>query len=94
MRILSLVKLESLLMLLSCAIFSYTCAMLCPPFRTIRLCNEECVVNGVTVKPGVQVYIPIYDVHMNPEIYPDPEKFIPERYSQIFISNTITAQSS
>ena len=47
--------------------------------RTLRLCNEECVVNGVTIKPGVQVFVPIYDIHMNPDIYPEPEKFIPER---------------
>jgi cytochrome P450 len=47
---------------------------------TNRLCNKDCVINGVSIKAGMQVFIPIYDVHRDPEVWPEPEKFIPERW--------------
>ena len=57
----------------------YMCSYVSSPNRTIRLCNEDCVIKGVTIKKGVQVLIPMYDIHKDPEIWPEPDKFIPER---------------
>ncbi|XP_023717578.1 cytochrome P450 9e2-like [Cryptotermes secundus] len=34
-----------------------------------------------TLKPGDSVYIPIYALHHDPDYFPDPEKFDPERFS-------------
>jgi cytochrome P450 len=47
----------------------------------IRLCNEKCVINGISITPGVQVFVLTYNIHMNPDIFPEPEKFIPERFT-------------
>ena len=54
------------------------------PNRTLRLCNEDCVIKGVTIKKGVQVLIPMDDIHKDPEIWPEPDKFIPERCACVF----------
>jgi cytochrome P450 family 9 len=35
----------------------------------------------VTIKKGEVVWIPIYSIHHDSEIYPDPEKFDPSRFS-------------
>ena len=47
--------------------------------RTIRQCNSDCTIGGVDVKKGLQVFVMITAVHKDPEVYPDPERFIPER---------------
>lgn len=35
----------------------------------------------LTVEPGVNVLIPLYSIHHDPKYYPEPEKFIPERFT-------------
>ena len=47
---------------------------------TSRLCKEDCIVNGIPITKGVTVVIPMYSFHRKPEIWPNPEKFDPERY--------------
>jgi cytochrome P450 family 9 len=34
-----------------------------------------------TLKPGEGVWVPIYALHHDPDYFPDPEKFDPERFS-------------
>uniref|UniRef100_A0A182SMX1 Cytochrome P450 n=1 Tax=Anopheles maculatus TaxID=74869 RepID=A0A182SMX1_9DIPT len=59
---------------------------LLPPVSFIgRRLVEDIEINGVTVPAGTDFTIPIYVIHRNPAIYPDPERFDPERFSE---SNT------
>lgn len=51
-------------------------------FRFGRICNESCTLSGVHFKKGVVVVVPVYHLHRDPEYWPDPEKFDPERYEE------------
>ena len=35
-----------------------------------------------TLKEGTNVYIPLFGIQYNPEYYPDPDKFDPERFTE------------
>lgn len=37
---------------------------------------------NVTIPKGTMVWIPVYSLQHDPKIYPDPEKFDPERFSE------------
>lgn len=37
---------------------------------------------NIIIKEGVQVYVPSYAIHHDPEYYPNPELFDPERFSE------------
>ena len=37
--------------------------------------------NKVTIPKGLKIWIPTYAIHNDPDIYPDPDKFDPERFS-------------
>ncbi|XP_055546905.1 probable cytochrome P450 4d14 [Wyeomyia smithii] len=55
---------------------------LLPPVSFIgRRLVEDTEINGVIVPAGVDVTVPIYVIHRNPEVYPDPERFDPERFA-------------
>ncbi|XP_036334739.1 probable cytochrome P450 6g2, partial [Rhagoletis pomonella] len=58
-----------------------------PPLPFLdRQCTAE---EGYSLEPfhkfrmpqGMPVYIPVYGLHMDPEIYPEPKKFDPERFA-------------
>ncbi|XP_050099313.1 cytochrome P450 4d8-like [Anopheles aquasalis] len=54
---------------------------LLPPVSFIgRRLVEDLELNGVTVPAGTDITIPIYVIHRNPDVYPDPERFDPERF--------------
>ncbi|PVD38381.1 hypothetical protein C0Q70_00995 [Pomacea canaliculata] len=52
-----------------------------PPFYfTDRMASEEVTIKGVTIPKGAGVMIPIANVMRDPEYFPDPDNFIPERF--------------
>lgn len=46
-----------------------------------RKLTEDTILSGVTVPKGTNIMIPIWSVHHDPMIYPDPESFDPERFT-------------
>ena len=47
--------------------------------RIGRACKADCVIGGIPIKAGMRVDVPIYAYHRRPEIWPEPDKFDPER---------------
>lgn len=52
-----------------------------PAFRFARDIDEDCVVNGQSLPKGASLEIPAGFLHYDPEHWPEPEKFIPERFT-------------
>ncbi|XP_016957028.1 probable cytochrome P450 6a14 [Drosophila biarmipes] len=48
----------------------------------IRECNQEYLVpnTDIVLDKGVNALIPVHNIHHDPEIYPEPEKFDPSRF--------------
>ena len=46
-----------------------------------RECTKDCKVKDLTIPKGGLVFIPIYSIHRDPTIWPNPEKYDPERFS-------------
>ncbi|KAF6200128.1 hypothetical protein GE061_006429 [Apolygus lucorum] len=62
------------------------CCRLHPPIQSItRVCNKETVLEfgGIkySVDVGTPVNVPVYALHMDPEHFPEPERFRPERFA-------------
>ncbi|KAH6932290.1 hypothetical protein HPB50_004350 [Hyalomma asiaticum] len=54
---------------------------LCTPDSILmRVCTEETTVAGIRFKPGMCVDIPFAGIHYDPEYFPEPHKFNPERF--------------
>ncbi|XP_025114691.1 uncharacterized protein LOC112576449 [Pomacea canaliculata] len=52
-----------------------------PPINTVnRLASETVTIKGVTIPAGGGVIVPIIQVLQDPEYFPEPDKFIPERF--------------
>ncbi|XP_065912232.1 cytochrome P450 3A19-like [Dysidea avara] len=52
-----------------------------PPVpRTTRIALETVVINNVMIPKGSLIEVPIEYIHRNPELWPEPDKFIPERF--------------
>ncbi|XP_005103001.1 cytochrome P450 3A24 [Aplysia californica] len=45
-----------------------------------RVCNEDIEIQGVRIPKGMVVLAPVYAIHHDDEIYPEPDKFKPERF--------------
>ena len=55
---------------------------LCPPLHIFdRKCEETCkIYERLTIPSGMDVIVPIYALHHDPEAWPDPEVYDPERF--------------
>lgn len=51
---------------------------------TPRKCNKDCKIPGTdfTIEAGTFIIISIQGIHHDPEYYPEPDKFDPERFSE------------
>ena len=58
-------------------------------FRLERIADEDYKLSdvGIIIPKGMLILIPVYAMHRDPELYPDPEKFDPDRYRNFLISN-------
>ncbi|GFO27161.1 cytochrome p450-like protein [Plakobranchus ocellatus] len=45
-----------------------------------RVCTEEINLAGVKFSKGMPVIIPVYGIHMDPELWEEPQEFRPERF--------------
>lgn len=50
-------------------------------FLLSRECTKDCVIKGLSINENTPIIIPVYSIHRDPEFYPDPECFNPERFT-------------
>lgn len=60
-----------------------------PGFSLFRVAANDYKVpnSSLTIKKGMEIFIPVYAIHMDPEIYPNPQIFDPNRFTQENIKN-------
>jgi len=52
-----------------------------PAYILSRECADEDTIDGYTIPKGAIMILSIYALHRNPEYWPDPDKFDPERFA-------------
>ena len=48
--------------------------------RLDRLCKKDVKIHGVSIPKGTAVTVPVFVLHRDPQLWPEPEEFRPERY--------------
>ncbi|XP_059610505.1 cytochrome P450 6a2-like [Phlebotomus argentipes] len=66
-----------------------TLRMYPPGFNLFRAATNDYKVpnSSLLIPKGMQIFIPVYAIHMDPEIYPNPHIFDPERFSAENVQN-------
>ncbi|CAN7984880.1 unnamed protein product, partial [Ixodes hexagonus] len=62
------------------AVIYETLRMYTPDSFLTRVCTKETVVSGIQLKPGMGIEFPLRGVHYDPEFFPEPYMFKPERF--------------
>ncbi|GFR07462.1 cytochrome P450 3A8 [Trichonephila clavata] len=64
-------------------VISETLRLYPPATRLERLAETDCKLGdtGITIPKGMMISIPNYALHHDPKLFPDPEKFDPDRFS-------------
>lgn len=49
-----------------------------------RVAGTDFVIPGtnITIEKGITVYVPLLGLHRDPDVYPDPDHYDPERFSE------------
>jgi len=47
--------------------------------RVNRVAGDDVSLKGVFIPKGMMVIVPVLALHMDPEVWPDPTKFNPDR---------------
>ncbi|GAV06340.1 hypothetical protein RvY_16350 [Ramazzottius varieornatus] len=53
-----------------------------PASRTERECSEDWTWKNLTIEKGTTIGIPIYGLHHDPEFWPEPDCYNPDRFSE------------
>ncbi|CAH1399864.1 unnamed protein product [Nezara viridula] len=64
-------------------VFDETLRMHPPVMIVSRLCTKDTEIEGVKISKGTKVFISPFALHYDPEYFPNPEKFDPDRFSDI-----------
>ncbi|XP_077491377.1 cytochrome P450 3A4-like isoform X2 [Amblyomma americanum] len=51
------------------------------PVMIIRQCSEDTTILGRFIPAGITLVSPTWHMHRDPEIWPEPERFLPDRFS-------------
>lgn len=57
-------------------------AKVCTKRATFPAPKGEGTGPDVVVEPGMPITIPVYGIHHDPQFYPNPEQFDPERFTE------------
>ena len=57
--------------------------------RISRLSKKDAKINGVFIPQNTKVVVSLFVLHQDPEYWPEPEKFCPERYDDSVNVNTL-----
>ena len=55
-------------------------------YRVNRVASNDVTIKGIPIKKGTVIGISIIGRHMDPEIWPEPEKYDPERWVGICLN--------